>query len=142
MTVFILYDESDDDLRRAYPILGVFTTLEKARASVDVVADGDIDDLVIYEEGLDETDKSRTEPKRHLLREGMEQEKEPLPEYGDHMTLAEFIENVESGMFIDYDGYGNYASETEMFSNLTVNPSDVEDGKIDKKHTHVVWFNR
>lgn len=66
---------------------------------------------------------------------------EPLPEYGDHRTLDMFIEDCESGMFTDDDGYGRYASATEMFSK-TVCPSDILDARINREFTHVVWFNK
>lgn len=61
---------------------------------------------------------------------------EPIPEYSDHMTSADFAEQV--GLtFVDSDGYGHYASATEMFdeefSPSTFNPS---------RATHVVWFNK
>ena len=32
---------------------------------------------------------------------------EDLPDYGEVMTLKDFVKNVKSGGFIDYDGYGN-----------------------------------
>jgi hypothetical protein len=66
---------------------------------------------------------------------------ELIPDYGDHMTLEVFINACKSGGFIDYDGYGQYATETKM-SNEIVCPSDIESGNINEKYTHVVWFNR
>ena len=65
----------------------------------------------------------------------------PIPNYGDHMTILEFIEAVESGGFIDYDGFGKYASETEM-SEIVVRPSDIKNGRLVRGFSHVVWFNR
>jgi hypothetical protein len=67
---------------------------------------------------------------------------EPLPSYGDHMTLEKFVEHVVQGMFIDYDGSGNYATATAMYSDLTVSPSDVTSGDLKTQFTHVVWFNK
>ncbi len=66
---------------------------------------------------------------------------EPLPDYGDLMTLEDWLACVDAGGFIDYDGFGNYSDGKQM-SNKTVKPSDVEKGKVDKGWTHVVWFNR
>jgi hypothetical protein len=40
-------------------------------------------------------------------------ELEPLDDNGDHMTLNKFISNVKGGGFIDYDGYGKYATKTK-----------------------------
>jgi hypothetical protein len=65
----------------------------------------------------------------------------PIPEYGDLIPLDEFIEMCEHGTFIDYDGFGNYATETEMSTNV-VCPSDITAGIINRNWTHVVWFNR
>lgn len=67
----------------------------------------------------------------------------PLPEFGDHMTMEEWIEDVKSGCLIDYDGYGKYASVDRM-SSLVVIPSDVKYDNIsgNTEFTHVVWFNR
>jgi hypothetical protein len=63
---------------------------------------------------------------------------------GDRMLLSEFIENCESGFFIDYDGFGLYATETEIteIPDGIVKPSDVKLNKIKKGFTHIVWFNR
>ena len=38
----------------------------------------------------------------------------PIPNYGDHMTVAYFKEAVDSGCFVDDDGSGYYATTTEM----------------------------
>lgn len=66
----------------------------------------------------------------------------PLPTYGDLMTLTDFMDDVKAGYFIDYDGHGNYATETEM-SNKRIYPSDVKKGDVEtERFTHVVWFNR
>ena len=60
---------------------------------------------------------------------------------GDKMTLAEFEGMVRDGSLVDYDGHGYYATK-EGQSAIMVVPSDVKEGKIDKKFTHVVWFNK
>ena len=68
---------------------------------------------------------------------------EPIPEYGDKMTLVEFQDAVDHGLFIDYDGFGCYATDTAM-SQIEVRPSDVK-GHTDPRatgFTYVVWFNR
>jgi len=66
---------------------------------------------------------------------------QPIPEYGDHMTLEDFIAAVTDGWFIDYDGTGMYATETGM-SDKPARPSDIEKGVIDRSFTHVMWFNK
>jgi hypothetical protein len=67
---------------------------------------------------------------------------EKIPGYGDLMTMDEFIGCVECGAFIDYDGFGRYATETEMEGSEFVKPSMVENKTIDRTYTHIVWFNR
>ena len=64
-----------------------------------------------------------------------------LPDDGEHMTLEDFIKYVESGCFVNDDGYGDYATSIEI-SNLLAIPSRIKDGKINRSFTHVVWFNR
>ena len=64
----------------------------------------------------------------------------PIPDYGDQMTREEFFEFVESGSFIDYDGPGYLATETEM-SDRMVLPSNYSNVEF-PQFTHVVWFNR
>lgn len=66
----------------------------------------------------------------------------PRPDYGDLMTLAEFEKTVTSGGFIDYDGSGYYAKPDGYFPNLPARPSDIKMGKVDRKFTHVMWFNK
>lgn len=66
-----------------------------------------------------------------------------LPDYGDHMTLEEWISNVKCGGFIDYDGFGYLATETQE-SNIVIHPSDLQymEGLFDPKFTHVMWYNK
>ena len=66
---------------------------------------------------------------------------EPIPDYGDHMTMAEFLIRVEAGAFIDYDGFGHYATKTKM-SDQVIKPSDVGTPRFRRGYSHVVWFNR
>ncbi len=70
---------------------------------------------------------------------------EPIdPDCGDLMTIKAFLKNVETGMFIDYDGYGNWATKTHILSNKIVTPSDFSKRKAipPKGATHVLWYNR
>lgn len=64
-----------------------------------------------------------------------------LPNYGDVMTLKDFIKNVKSGGFIDYDGSGNYVKGDKM-SDITIYPSDVKNKSIRKDFDTIIWFNR
>lgn len=64
-----------------------------------------------------------------------------IPDYGDHMPLEDFVECCKDGMFIDYDGWGHYASEKKMSTKI-IRPSNVTDGTYKKNFSHVVWFNK
>lgn len=57
-------------------------------------------------------------------------------------TLQEFIEQVKSGGFIDYDGFGYYSDGKYQYPTEEVYPSTVAAGKINRKFSHVVWFNK
>lgn len=65
----------------------------------------------------------------------------PLPDYGDHMLIADFVAACRSGTFIDYDGYGYYATQTQESDKL-IRPSEVMKGHIDWSFSHVMWYNR
>jgi len=66
---------------------------------------------------------------------------ENLPDYGEVMTLKDFVKNVKSGGFIDYDGYGKYVKGDKM-SDITINPSDVKNKSLRKDFESIIWFNR
>ena len=92
--------------------------------------------------------KKNEELKAKLLLEGWQFE--PIDD-DDVYTLDEWIGMVESGGFIDYDGMGDYALNGEKASLKSsvanrfdpwVYPSDVKKGKIDRRFTHIIWYNR
>ena len=66
------------------------------------------------------------------------------PNYGDLMTVANFLVGVECGGFIDYDGHGNWSNGTKCLASHTVYPSAVKEGitKVPQWATHIMWFNR
>lgn len=66
----------------------------------------------------------------------------PLPDYGDLMTLDEFISCVRLDLFTDDDGGGCYYATEAGMSYEEVSPSDIRCGIINNKWTHVVWFNK
>ena len=68
---------------------------------------------------------------------------------GDLMTREEFIQAVESGAFIDYDGYCHLVSGESLsplgageVSDVSLSPSEVEDFVWPEWATHVLWYNR
>ena len=64
-----------------------------------------------------------------------------LSTYGNVMTLKEFIECVEDGGFIDYDGWGNYVRDGKE-SNIMIKPSDVKHNSVRTDFDTIIWFNR
>jgi len=64
-----------------------------------------------------------------------------LPDYGDVMSLKDFIEDCKCGNFIDYDGHGYYVKDGKE-SNIMIHPSDVIDGAIRPDFDTIIWYNR
>jgi hypothetical protein len=56
----------------------------------------------------------------------------PIDEIGTLMTWEEFSEDVDGGMLIDYDGFGELATGDRV-STIKVRPEWA---------THVLWYNR
>ena len=63
-----------------------------------------------------------------------------LPDYGDLMSVNEFISGCESGCFTDYDGSGHPVREGKMAGDIDVYPSKMN--QIPYDATHVMWFNK
>lgn len=69
-------------------------------------------------------------------------------EFGDLMTLDEFLESVEEFFFMDDDGFGlpvkdNMVAEFiwgEYSEDVRVWPSRVD--RIPEGTTHILWFNK
>jgi len=68
-------------------------------------------------------------------------EMEPIPSYGDVMSLEDFKEDVKAGNFTDDDGSGNYARGNQM-SDVSIYPSDVDEDMVRNDFDKVVWFNK
>lgn len=66
-----------------------------------------------------------------------------IPKYGDKMVIKEWLDCCKTNFFIDYDGWGYYATAKRM-SEVKVRPSDTEapDFAIPEWATHIVWFNK
>ena len=64
-----------------------------------------------------------------------------VPDYGDVMSLKDFIECCKDGGFIDYDGSGTYAKDGKL-SNISIFPSDVKHNSVRKDFDTIIWFNR
>lgn len=59
-----------------------------------------------------------------------------IPDYGHIMTIEEWNDAVESGMFITLDGSGYYCKDGKMNRNNEVFSNPPLDA------THVCWFNK
>lgn len=63
-------------------------------------------------------------------------------EFGDLLTITEFMEYCDSGGFIDYDGSGNLATETKE-SSINIYPSNrLKTLTLNPWATHIMWYNR
>lgn len=60
---------------------------------------------------------------------------------GNVYTIEQFIELSESGGFMDYDGYGYYATHNAK-SDILIYPSDILEHIYRDDFTHVIWFNK
>lgn len=67
--------------------------------------------------------------------------------YGDLMTIEDWEDSCDCGLFIDYDGYGYFCCpEVDMIENrLNIYPSMI--GTLQYKAnriqwSHILWFNR
>lgn len=67
----------------------------------------------------------------------------PHRDLGDIMPLNEWLDCVQSGGFIDYDGHGSLATKSG-YSSVDISPSDITvlKVKIPSWVTHIVWYNR
>lgn len=62
-------------------------------------------------------------------------------ESGSVMSLADFIECVKEGGFIDYDGFGSYVKDNRE-SNISIYPSDIDNNVIRPGFDTIIWYNR
>jgi len=95
------------------------------------------DDFLRYaKKEIDDLDRLSRE-KRMM----MPYELDDIPDFADVMPLKEFIECVDNGLFIDYDGSGNYVLNGKE-TNITIYPSDVVHGAIRWEFDSVAWYNK
>lgn len=60
---------------------------------------------------------------------------------GDIMTVADYLDCVENGMFIDYDGSGHPMKDGKIDRKIDIYPSNKRHG-IPEDATHICWYNR
>ena len=67
----------------------------------------------------------------------------PLSDGGYLMTIQEFRDTVTHNYFIDYDGFGYFATQEQEDETVNVWPSEFSRLTIPPEWaTHVIWFNR
>jgi len=66
---------------------------------------------------------------------------EPHDNIGDLFTMEDFKADCESGGFINYDGFGYYATDKKQ-SNIKISPSHFKTNKVRSDFSHVMWYNR
>lgn len=69
--------------------------------------------------------------------ENPEVARRPIPDYGDLMTMKEFVNMVDCGMFTDDDGSGEYSDGEFLLGDKDINLYDIDETK-----SHVVWYNK
>ena len=96
-----------------------------------------------YEKESNELDSARDEAlkKKCLKTLIFSTSLKPHSTYGDLMPIEDFIDCVNSGGFIDYDGSGNYATATQE-SDIAVYPSDIKKEMYRKDFSHIMWYNK
>jgi len=71
----------------------------------------------------------------------MTPEFDELSDFGDVMSLEHFLECVNEGGFIDYDGFGRYVRDGKE-SNIEIYPSDIQHKSVRDDFDTIIWFNR
>jgi hypothetical protein len=66
---------------------------------------------------------------------------ESYRDYGSKRTLKGWLDYVENGFFIDYDGHGYLATDNQV-SNIPIIPSEAKAFKFPDWCTHICWYNR
>lgn len=62
--------------------------------------------------------------------------------FGDIYPLSDFTEMCENGIVTDEDGNGYYGNEDGYYQRYRAYPSEIRDGRIDRRWTCVVWYNK
>lgn len=67
-----------------------------------------------------------------------------VPDYGEVIEIASFIESCKNNFFIDYDGNGYLAYDKKEHSGIRISPSDIVDKTVDDfpEYKYVIWFNK
>lgn len=119
---------------------------QRAKRIVEADKSGRTDSFERYDLDRSEAQRDALEYSLYLTKASVGRYKkqfrfEPIPDYGDHMTLQDWISACDCGGFIDYDGHGDLAT-ADQCSNFQISPSERHLVKIPEWATHVVWYNK
>ena len=67
--------------------------------------------------------------------------KGPIDYIGHLMSVEDWIDCVDGGAFIDYDGYGHPSDGKTIDGSINVHPSEGLT-KVPFGTTHIMWYNR
>jgi hypothetical protein len=72
---------------------------------------------------------------------------EPVPPFGDIFEMKEMQECIINGSIIDDDGNGYYCQKCPdkmgyQYNCTVIDCSDIVEGKVDPKWTHVIWMSK
>lgn len=117
---------------------------ERLEEQLDTISDECVKEGLSY----DEFRKRAYDVKKALyfISKELRLRKAPTVEFGKHwqgdtFTMEEFIDAVNSGLFVDSDGYGYYATDNGK-SDIYIYPSDIKENMYRNDFTHVIWFNK
>lgn len=68
------------------------------------------------------------------------QYEDPIPDFGEIMSVTEFFDCVSCGVFTDYDGVGNPIRGDRMDHNQPIYPSTLDE--IPNDAEKIIWFNK
>jgi hypothetical protein len=67
-----------------------------------------------------------------------------LPNYGELMSLQDFIQFCGEGLYMDNTGSGYYSDGRIYWEDKPAKPSDMIRYKVsfDTKHRYIIWFTK
>ncbi len=76
-------------------------------------------------------------------KQGLDPIPDPIPDYGELMTIERFKACSASGGFLDGDGTGYLATKDGYDTGQPISPSVIlREGIVYAWATHVMWFNQ
>ncbi len=63
-----------------------------------------------------------------------------VDDFAEVMTVADYIDSVKCGGFIDEDGFGYPIKDNKANTDIWLYPSELS--KLPEDATHVAWYNK